>query len=108
MGYLDCVGDLDKLYYDCERGFDVNAPQGMALIAEIRRLQDLVGWLQDHNRPILEGGLYVGTVKFVRAGGNPGLAWRVQPDFESVEYGYLPNDGDRLCAVPIKAPKPEE
>ena len=45
-------------------------------------------------------GLYVGKVKYVRAGGNAGLAWYVAPDYESIEYGYQPNDGDRLYAVP--------
>lgn len=45
-------------------------------------------------------GLYVGTVQYVRAGGNAGLAWYVAPDYESVEYGYQPNEGDRLYAVP--------
>ena len=45
-------------------------------------------------------GLYVGTVKYVRAGGNAGLSWYVAPDYESVEYGYQPNEGDLLYAVP--------
>lgn len=45
-------------------------------------------------------GLYVGKVQYVRAGGNAGLAWYVAPDYESIEYGYQPNDGDRLYAVP--------
>ena len=44
-------------------------------------------------------GLYVGKVQYVRAGGNAGLAWYVAPDYESCEYGYQPNDGDRLYAV---------
>ena len=45
-------------------------------------------------------GLYVGRVQYVRAGGNAGLAWYVAPDYESVDYGYQPNDGDKLYAVP--------
>lgn len=47
--YLDFVGDLDELYAACRIGYDVNAPQGMALIAEIQRQDSLIGALQADN-----------------------------------------------------------
>jgi hypothetical protein len=47
--YLDFVGDLDELYAACRVGYDVNAPQGMALIAEIQRQSSLIEALQVHN-----------------------------------------------------------
>lgn len=50
-----------------------------------------------------QAGLYVGKVQYVRAGGNAGLAWYVAPDYESIDHGYQPNDGDRLYAVPPNA-----
>lgn len=47
--YLDFVGDLGELYAACVIGYDVNAPQGMALISEIQRQDSLIGVLQSEN-----------------------------------------------------------
>ena len=63
-------------------------------------LRDAVEMLTSLQARLEQEWMYVGIVKYVRAGGNAGLAWYVAPDYESSEYGCQPNDGDRLYAVP--------
>ena len=66
-------------------------------------LRDAAEMLTSLQARLEQEWMYVGTVKYVRAGGNAGLAWYVAPDYESIEYGCQPNDGDRLYAVPPNA-----
>ena len=63
----------------------------------LREAVEILSELASDPRP---PGLYVGKVQYVRSGGNAGLAWYVAPDYESIEYGHQPNNGDRLYAVP--------
>lgn len=65
--YLDFVGDLDELYAACRIGYDVNAPQGMALIAEIQRQDSLIGALQADNMRLR--GLIAEAVEDMGRGG---------------------------------------
>jgi len=65
--YLDFVGDLDELYAACRIGYDVNAPQGMALIAEIQRQDSLIGALQVDNMRLR--GLIAEAVEDMGRGG---------------------------------------
>lgn len=66
----------------------------------LREAVEILSELASDPRP---PGLYVGKVQYVRSGGNAGLAWYVAPDYESIEYGHQPNNGDRLYAVPPNA-----
>lgn len=65
--YLDFVGDLDELYAACRIGYDVNAPHGMALIAEIQRQDSLIGALQADNMRLR--GLIAEAVEDMGRGG---------------------------------------
>ena len=65
--YLDFVGDLGELYAACRIGYDVNAPQGMALIDEIQRQDSLIGALQADNMRLR--GLIAEAVEDMGRGG---------------------------------------
>lgn len=66
-------------------------------------LREAVKMIASLQARVEQDWMYVGTVKYVSSGGNAGLAWYVAPDYESVEYGRQPEDGDRLYAVPPNA-----
>lgn len=99
--YLDFVGDLDELYAACRIGYDVNAPHGMALIAEIQRQDSLIGALQADNMRLR--GLIAEAVEDMGRGGmciHAGLKGRMV-------QAMTPNErasGGGCKPLPLQAP----
>ena len=80
--------DLALEYADesLEGGYNDHALH--ALAAEVRLLR---AQLKGANL----SGKRVGTVRFLRRGGNPGIAWYVRPDLDN----NIPSEGDIVYAV---------